>query len=294
MKKTERKTLKNNKAKTEFFIITGISGAGKSQAINCFEDLGFFCVDNLPLFLVDKFVSLSLSSSDKRFKKIALGIDIREGQDLSGFPKIISGLVIHPRVIFMDASDSVLLRRFSETRRKHPIGKSVAESIRTERKILSNIKAQAAKVIDTSDMNLQELKENIADLLKISQKEEMKITIISFGYKHGIPADTDIIMDVRFLPNPYYIKELKQHTGNEKKVKEYVMGFEDAKRFVKLFFTMLSNIIPKYVKEGKSYLSIAFGCTGGKHRSVVLANILKEYLVKKKFSVILKHRDIDK
>jgi len=294
VKKTERKTLKNNKAKTEFFIITGISGAGKSQAINCFEDLGFFCVDNLPLFLVDKFVSLSLSSSDKRFKKIALGIDIREGQDLSGFPKIISGLVIHPRVIFMDASDSVLLRRFSETRRKHPIGKSVAESIRTERKILSNIKAQAAKVIDTSDMNLQELKENIADLLKISQKEEMKITIISFGYKHGIPADTDIIMDVRFLPNPYYIKELKQHTGNEKKVKEYVMGFEDAKRFVKLFFTMLSNIIPKYVKEGKSYLSIAFGCTGGKHRSVVLANILKEYLVKKKFSVILKHRDIDK
>jgi len=286
--------LKNNKAKTEFFIITGISGAGKSQAINCFEDLGFFCVDNLPLFLVDKFVSLSLSSSDKRFKKIALGIDIREGQDLSGFPKIISGLVIHPRVIFMDASDSVLLRRFSETRRKHPIGKSVAESIRTERKILSNIKAQAAKVIDTSDMNLQELKENIADLLKISQKEEMKITIISFGYKYGIPADTDIIMDVRFLPNPYYIKELKQHTGNEKKVKEYVMGFEDAKRFVKLFFTMLSNIIPKYVKEGKSYLSIAFGCTGGKHRSVVLANILKEYLVKKKFSVILKHRDIDK
>lgn len=294
MKKTERKTLKNNKAKTEFFIITGISGAGKSQAINCFEDLGFFCVDNLPLFLVDKFVSLSLSSSDKRFKKIALGIDIREGQDLSGFPKIISGLVIHPRVIFMDASDSVLLRRFSETRRKHPIGKSVAESIRTERKILSNIKAQAAKVIDTSDKNLQELKENIADLLKISQKEEMKITIISFGYKYGIPADTDIIMDVRFLPNPYYIKELKQHTGNEKKVKEYVMGFEDAKRFVKLFFTMLSNIIPKYVKEGKSYLSIAFGCTGGKHRSVVLANILKEYLVKKKFSVILKHRDIDK
>ena len=231
MKKTERKTLKNNKAKTEFFIITGISGAGKSQAINCFEDLGFFCVDNLPLFLVDKFVSLSLSSSDKRFKKIALGIDIREGQDLSGFPKIISGLVIHPRVIFMDASDSVLLRRFSETRRKHPIGKSVAESIRTERKILSNIKAQAAKVIDTSDMNLQELKENIADLLKISQKEEMKITIISFGYKYGIPADTDIIMDVRFLPNPYYIKELKQHTGNEKKVKEYVMGFEDAKKF---------------------------------------------------------------
>jgi len=294
VKKTERKTLKNNKAKTEFFIITGISGAGKSQAINCFEDLGFFCVDNLPLFLVDKFVSLSLSSSDKRFKKIALGIDIREGQDLSGFPKIISGLVIHPRVIFMDASDSVLLRRFSETRRKHPIGKSVAESIRTERKILSNIKAQAAKVIDTSDKNLQELKENIADLLKISQKEEMKITIISFGYKYGIPADTDIIMDVRFLPNPYYIKELKQHTGNEKKVKEYVMGFEDAKRFVKLFFTMLSNIIPKYVKEGKSYLSIAFGCTGGKHRSVVLANILKEYLVKKKFSVILKHRDIDK
>src|SRR3989339_70595 len=283
---------KSNSKETQFFIITGISGAGKSQAIKCFEDLGFFCVDNLPLSLVDKFVSLGTSSRDSRFKKIVLGIDIREGEDLSNFPKIISGLSIQPRILFMDASDEVLFRRFSETRRKHPIGKSITESIKTERAILSNIKAQASKVIDTSNMNLQELKENIADLLKVSQKEEMRITIISFGYKYGVPSDADIVMDVRFLPNPYYVEALKNHTGNDKKVKKYVMGFEDAKKFTKSFFSMIANIIPKYVKEGKSYLSIALGCTGGKHRSVVLANALGDYLGKKGFSVTLKHRDI--
>ena len=141
-------------------------------------------------------------------------------------------------------------------------------------------------------MNLQELKENIADLLKVSQKEEMRITIISFGYKYGVPSDADIVMDVRFLPNPYYVEALKNHTGNDKKVKKYVMGFEDAKKFTKSFFSMIANIIPKYVKEGKSYLSIALGCTGGKHRSVVLANALGDYLGKKGFSVTLKHRDI--
>ncbi|MDD5688060.1 MAG: RNase adapter RapZ [Elusimicrobia bacterium] len=279
---------------TQFFIITGISGAGKSQAIKCFEDLGFFCIDNLPLFLVDKFVSLSSSSKDSRFKKIALGIDIREGEDLSNFPRIISNLTIRPRILFFDASDETIARRFSETRRKHPLGKLVIEAIKAERVILSDIKAQAAKVIDTSGMNLQELKETISNLLKISKKAEMRITVISFGYKYGIPTDADIVMDVRFLPNPYYVKGLKNSTGNERKVKNYIMGFEDTKKFIKLFFPMILNIIPKYIKEGKSYLTIALGCTGGHHRSVVLANLLKKHLTDRKFSVILKHRDIDK
>lgn len=279
---------------TQFFIITGISGAGKSQAIKCFEDLGFFCVDNLPLFLVEKFVSLSGSSGTARFKKIAIGIDIREGENLSDFPRILSNLNIRPRILFLDASDEVIVRRFSETRRKHPLGKLVTDAIKTERTILTDIKAQASKVIDTTDMNLQELKETIAGLLKISQKAEMWLTVISFGYKYGIPADADIVMDVRFLPNPHYVRGLKHRTGNEKKVKDYVMGFSDTKKFVKSFFPMISNIIPKYIKEGKSYLTIAIGCTGGRHRSIVLANQMREYLSKKKFSVILKHRDIDK
>lgn len=279
---------------TQFFIITGISGAGKSQAIKCFEDLGFFCVDNLPLILIEKFVSLSTASKDNRFKKIALGIDIREGENLTDFPRIISNLALRPRILFFDAADETIIRRFSETRRKHPLGKIVPEAVKTERAILSDIKEQASKVIDTTDVNLQELKETIAGLLKISQKTEMRITAISFGYKYGIPSDADIVMDVRFLPNPFYVKDLKHRTGCERKVKNYVMGFPEAKKFAKVFFGMILDIIPKYIKEGKSYLTIALGCTGGRHRSVVLANELKEYLSQKKFSVILKHRDIDK
>lgn len=269
-----------------------MSGAGKSQAIKCFEDLGFFCVDNLPLPLIGKFISLSMNSKDNKFKKVALGIDIREGEDLSSFSKIISSLDIRPRIIFLDASNVVIARRFSETRRRHPLRKPIAEAVGTERKILSDIKAQASKVIDTSDINLQELKETIAGLLKISQKAEMRLTVISFGYKYGIPVDADIVMDVRFLPNPYYIKELKNKTGLEKKVGNYVISFPAAKKFIKSFFSMILSIIPKYIKEGKSYLTIAIGCTGGRHRSVVLASLLKKYLSKKQFSVILKHRDI--
>jgi RNase adapter protein RapZ len=292
--KSNQNKFENFMVNTQFFIITGISGAGKSQAIKCFEDLGFFCVDNLPLFLVEKFVSLSTNSKDNRFKKIALGIDIREGENLSDFPRIISNLTIRPRILFLDASDDVIVRRFSETRRKHPLGKLIADAVKTERVVLADIKAHASKVIDTTSVNLQELKETIAGLLKISQKTEMRITLISFGYKFGIPSDADIIMDVRFLPNPYYVKGLKNHTGNDKKVKNFLLGFSDTKKFIKSFFSMISNMIPKYIKEGKSYLTIAIGCTGGKHRSVVLSNLLKEYLVSKKYVVLLKHRDIDK
>ncbi|MFH1540863.1 MAG: RNase adapter RapZ [Elusimicrobiota bacterium] len=279
---------------TQFFVITGISGAGKSQAIKCFEDLGFFCVDNLPLILIEKFVSLSIGSKYNKFKKIALGIDIREGEHLTDFQKIISNLAVRPMVLFFDASDETIIRRFSETRRKHPLGKNVPEAVRTERAVLSNIKEQSSKVIDTTSMNLQELKETIAGLLKISKNSEMCITVISFGYKYGIPSDADIVMDVRFLPNPFYVKGLKHHTGNERKVKNYVMSFPEAKRFAKSFFSMILSIIPKYIKEGKSYLTIALGCTGGHHRSVVLASEFKKYLSKNKFSVRLKHRDIDR
>src|SRR3989339_107002 len=220
---------------TQFFIITGISGAGKSQAIKCFEDLGFFCVDNLPLILIEKFVSLSAASRDNRFKKIALGIDIREGENLTGFSRIVSNLALRPRILFFDASDETIIRRFSETRRKHPLGKIVPEAVKTERVILSDIKEQASKVIDTTGTNLQELKETIAGLLKISKNSEMRITVTSFGYKYGIPADADIVMDVRFLPNPFYIKDLKHRTGNERKVKKYVMDFSEAKKFVRVF-----------------------------------------------------------
>jgi len=280
--------------KTQFFIITGISGAGKSQAIKCFEDLGFSCVDNMPLSLIDKFISLSISSTDKRFQKIALCIDIREGENLSDFFNVIKNLYIKPRIIFFDSSNETILRRFSETRRKHPLGESVIDAIKKERAILADIKANADKVIDTTNMTLQELKEMIAGLLSISQRTEMRLTVISFGYKYGIPPDSDIVMDVRFLANPNYEKKLKNLTGKDRRVENYVMSFSDTKLFIKSFFRMIIDIIPKYIKEGKSYLTIAVGCTGGQHRSVVIANQLKTYLVKNGFSVILKHRDAEK
>jgi len=280
--------------KTQFFIITGISGAGKSQAIKCFEDLGFFCVDNMPLTLIDKFISLSTSSADRRFQKIALCIDIREGENLSDFFNVIKNLSIKPGIIFFDSSNETILRRFSETRRKHPLGKSVIEAIKKERSVLADIKANADKVVDTTDMTLQELKEAIAGLLSVSQRTEMRITVISFGYKYGIPPDSDIVMDVRFLPNPNYEKKLKDFTGKDRRVENYVMSFRDTKSFLKSFFPMISDIIPKYIKEGKSYLTIAVGCTGGRHRSVVIANQFKTYLSRKGYSVILKHRDAEK
>ncbi|OQA91542.1 MAG: glmZ(sRNA)-inactivating NTPase [Elusimicrobia bacterium ADurb.Bin231] len=280
--------------RTEFFIITGISGAGKSQAIKCFEDLGFFCVGNMPLFLVDKFLALSLNSKDARFRKIALVIDIREGVTLADFYGVMSNLPVKPGVIFFDASNETIIRRFSETRRKHPLGRRVSDAVKLERTILTEIKAHADKVIDTTNMTLQELKETIASVLKISQKTEMRLSVISFGYKYGIPPDADIVMDVRFLPNPNYIRYLKKMTGRDGKVDRYLMKFPQTKKFMKAFFGIVDDIIPQYVKEGKSYLTIAIGCTGGRHRSVVIANRLKKFLIKNKFLVIVQHRDIDK
>ncbi len=286
----------NKSSAPNFFIVTGISGAGKSQTIKCFEDLDFFCVDNLPTALIPKFSEL-VKQSEGKLDKVALGIDIREGEFLDTFFDSLNDLKqqgFSYQIIFLDANTRVLVRRYSETRRKHPLGRNIIDGIREERKRLTEIKAAADKIIDTSELTIGELKEIIVSCLKLKRIKEMFLTIQSFGYKYGLPPDADLIFDVRFLPNPQYEDSLRSLDGNNKAVKKYVLDNLLGQQFMKIFFSLIKFLIPNYVKEGKSYLTICIGCTGGKHRSVVVADALKDLLEKEKFSFKLWHRDIDK
>jgi len=280
----------------DFFIITGISGAGKSQALKSFEDMGFFCVDNLPTTLIPKFSEI-VSQSEGRLNKVALGIDIREGEFLDTFFDSLSELKrqgFNYKIVFLEANTRVLVRRYSETRRRHPLGKSIVESIREERKRLTEIKARADKIIDTSNLTSGELKEVVATLLRPTEREILNLSVVSFGYKYGLPPDADLIFDVRFLPNPQYKNSLRNLDGNEKKIQKYVLANPVGKNFLKKFFSLIESLIPWYIKEGKSYLTIGIGCTGGKHRSVVVANALQEFLKKEKYMLKLLHRDINR
>ncbi|HCJ66885.1 MAG TPA: RNase adapter RapZ [Elusimicrobia bacterium] len=281
---------------TNFFIITGISGAGKSQALKSFEDMGFFCVDNLPTTLIPKFGEI-VNQSEGKLSKVALGIDIREGEFLDTFFDFLNELKrqgFNYKIIFLEANTRILVRRYSETRRRHPLGKSIIEGIREERKRLTEIKARADKIIDTSNLTPGELKEVVTKFLRPMEKGILNLSIISFGYKYGLPPDVDLIFDVRFLPNPQYENLLRNLDGNEEKIQRYVLDNPVGKSFLKKFFSLIEFLIPWYIKEGKSYLTIGIGCTGGKHRSVVVANALKKFLEKKKFVLKLLHRDIDK
>lgn len=298
--KWREKKRKRVKSDIKFVIVTGISGAGKSQAIKCFEDIGFFCVDNLPTTLIPKFAEVCRHSQGK-INKVALGIDIREGEFLddlfNGLEKLKEMEVIY-RIIFLEASDEILVRRFSETRRKHPLAKNeemIWSGIRKEREKLQEFKGKADKIIDTSHLTLGELKEIINSFcLDMKEKTEINFSLLSFGYKYGLPIDVDIVMDVRFLPNPQYVKSLSSFTGNDINVCKFIMGNIYSKKFLKKFFDLIKFLLPHYVKEGKSYLTIAIGCTGGRHRSVVLVNELKKLLEKSSINVQIRHRDIDK
>ncbi|OGS08800.1 MAG: RNase adaptor protein RapZ [Elusimicrobia bacterium RIFOXYA12_FULL_51_18] len=285
--------MRSNKGK--IFIITGMSGAGKSQALKCFEDLGFYCIDNLPVALIPAFSELV--KTNRHFKNVALGIDIREGRFFKGFVKsldTLGRLGLDYKVIFMDASDPAILQRFSETRHRHPLGKNISQAVREERKILFELKERANKVIDTSNLTLGELKEILAGALELKRSTEMKLTVISFGYKYGIPLDADLVMDVRFLPNPNYIPRLKHRTGLDKPVGFYISSRPGFKRFIADYTGQIKHLLPLYIKEGKSYLTIAIGCTGGKHRSVFIASQLAQNLSRFGFSVSEYHRDIRK
>lgn len=280
----------------KFFIVSGISGAGKSQALKVFEDFGFVCVDNMPIQMITEFVEICLKNP-KKYKKVVVSIDSRAGQSLELFQSILTFLKkkeIDYRIIFFNAQDSVLIRRYSETRRKHPLGKSVTEGIKLERKILDKLFGIADEIIDTSNMTIGELKENISKLAgeDIKSKENLDISVTSFGYKYGVPNDADIVFDVRFITNPNYVHGLKLKTGKDKAVQEYISKQKEFKTFFDLFAKLIEQTLPGYIKEGKSYLTVAFGCTGGRHRSVFIAEKMMNFLKSKKYKVKINHRDI--
>ena len=277
----------------KFFIVTGLSGAGKSQALKILEDLGFFCVDNLPITLLPKFSDLCRESGGE-FKNAALGIDIRAGESLTKLNSVLAHIKrekIDYKIIYFTTNDSTLLARYSETRRRHPLGKRVIDGIRKERRELEKIQSIADREIDTSNLTIGELKEILAKELEVSTDRNISISLLSFGYKYGIPIDADIVMDVRFLPNPNYVTSLRALTGRDPAVKRYVQKQKLYRSFLKQFLTMIDFLIPNYIREGKSYLTLAVGCTGGRHRSVVSAEAVAKHLKKKKYSVQIRHRD---
>lgn len=275
------------------FVISGVSGAGKSQALKVFEDFGWFCVDNLPIALIDDFARLVVKSPS--MTRVALGMDVREGRLLAMLPPLLremkgKGLDIH--VLFLDASDESLVRRFSETRHRHPLGGKVADAVKQERRLLAPIKGAADKVIDTTHLTLGELKEKISETLGLTRTREMTLQVVSFGYKNGAPIDADIVMDVRFIPNPHYIAALRRKTGLDEPVQKYILAQPIARRFLNDWLKLIAKLLPHYVREGKSYLTIAVGCTGGQHRSVFVTRWLAQKLRSSGHPVQEFHRDI--
>ncbi len=284
-----------------FVIVTGMSGAGKSTALKMLEDAGYFCVDNLPVALVSKFADLIFHQSGE-ISKVALGMDVRSGTALEGLEAILEKMVSKKydyEILFLDASDQVLIKRYKETRRSHPLApeERVDKGIILERTRLEFLKKHANYIIDTSQLLTKELKLELEKIFVRDEKfNNLFVTILSFGFKYGVPSDSDLVFDVRFLPNPFYIDDLKQKTGNEEVVKEYVMGFDSANIFLNKLEDMLEFLIPNYILEGKNQLVISIGCTGGKHRSVTLVNELYRRLNKneKEYGIRIEHRDIDK
>jgi UPF0042 nucleotide-binding protein len=279
----------------QLVIITGLSGSGKATVLKAFEDLGYYAVDNLPVGLIQKFAELTQDAPTVR--RAALVIDIREGLGLKQFPAIYKKLRrrIPATLLYLEADDSTLVRRFSETRRPHPLGinTSVSKSIQEEREQLAPIRAVADHIINTSKFNVHELREVIEDKFRGGREQaNIRIDITSFGYRHGVPPDSDLVFDVRFLPNPNYIPEFKNLTGRHPRVARYIRSFPQTVEFIERISELLVYLIPHYIREGKSYLTIAFGCTGGHHRSVMIASEIRKRLARAGFRVKETHRDV--
>ena len=281
----------------EFLVITGLSGAGKTQATHTLEDLGFFCVDNLPPALIPKFAEI-IKESQGRIRRVALVIDARGGEFFDTLGSALADLEasgIRFQIVFLDASDEILVRRFEETRRKHPLGDSILDGIRTERQRLQPLTEQAHKIIDTSTLTATELKHELADtFLATDGRRALTLTVTTFGYKYGIPLDADLVFDVRFLPNPYYVEAFRALPGNSPEVRAFVLGFEQTVEFQRRLHELLAYLLPQFTAEGKSHLTVAVGCTGGKHRSVVIGDDLARFLSEKGYAVRVKHRDVTK
>ncbi len=280
-------------------IVTGMSGAGKSTALKMLEDAGYYCCDNMPVSLVIKFAELAYSQEGAA-SNIALGVDIRSGNGLDELDDVLSELKkrhYEYKILFLDARDDVLVKRYKETRRSHPLAKMgrIDSGIRLEREKLWFLKEKADTIIDTSQLLTRELKQELEKIfVEDAQYKNLFITVLSFGFKYGIPSDADLVFDVRFLPNPYYVDGLRSLTGNDREIKDYVMQFDAAGEFLDKLEDMLKFLIPNYVLEGKNSLVIAIGCTGGKHRSVTLANAIAERLGGLEYGLKTEHRDIDK
>ena len=284
--------------KKTVFVITGLSGAGKSYASNALEDAGFYCVDNLPPDLIKQFVELASRGMGRNFR-LSLVCDVRGGTRFNDLFRALSGLKKHGishRIIFLEASEEILLRRFSETRRRHPLDSgSIKEDIAKERELLSDVRLRADVIIDTSSYGVSRLKEHMMEIIgSDSIQQPMNIVVSSFGFKYGLPKESDLLFDVRFLPNPHYVPNLAPLTGQTKAIQNYVLNDETSKEFKDRLFEFIDFLMPNYVKEGKSQLTIAFGCTGGRHRSVTFAELLSRHLKTRRFRVIVEHRDLER
>jgi RNase adapter protein RapZ len=278
----------------ELVIISGMSGAGKASALNTFEDLGYYCVDNLPVGLISNFAELVLDSAEIR--RAALVVDIREGARLDKLPQILASLrrILKTTLVFLEADEDALVRRYSETRRPHPLGRntSVKASLTAERRRLQPVRALADVVIDTTKFNVHELRRVLTERFQAGNKDKnILISCVSFGYRQGVPEDADLVFDVRFLPNPHFIPKFRPHTGRHPEVAKYIRSFAQTREFIRRISELLVYLIPHYISEGKSYLTIAFGCTGGKHRSVMIAEEVQKRLAKAGYNVKVVHRD---
>jgi RNase adapter protein RapZ len=282
-----------------FVIITGLSGAGKSYAIKCFEDLGYFCVDNLPTTLIPTFAELCAQSS-RDIRKIALGVDVREGEYLAHLMDALEDLRSRghrPEVLFLEATDETLVRRYHETRRRHPLAGegNVRDGIRVERRALAHLREEADRIIDTTALTVHELKDRLIESYGARDtRGALTVSLVSFGFKHGIPYDADLVFDVRFLPNPHFVEELRRRDGRDPEVAKYVLAGDESQELVTRLEELVRFLLPLYQREGKAYLTVAIGCTGGRHRSVTLVESLNSYVESLGFSPIVRHRDLNR
>jgi UPF0042 nucleotide-binding protein len=278
-------------------VITGLSGAGKSYAIKCFEDMGYYCVDNLPTTLIPQFVELCAQST-RRISRVALGVDVREGQYLSPLADVLAQLRLgghRTEILFLEATEEALVRRYQETRRRHPVGGTVLDGIRSERRLLAHLREVADRVVDTSHITVHQLRERLAELYgEAAGRGGLSVNLVSFGYKHGVPNDADLVLDCRFLPNPFFVEGLGGRDGRDAAVREFVCGSAEGREFLARLRDLLGYLLPCYQREGKAYLSVAIGCTGGRHRSVALVEALRPHVEERGLPVAVTHRDVDR
>lgn len=288
---------KARRGSRQLVLLTGLSGSGKGSVLKTFEDLGFYCVDNLPVDLIPTFSDL-FAEGRGEIERAALLVDAREGEKLARLPELVRQLrEEHPvTLVFVEATDDALLRRFSETRRPHPLGRDlpVREGIRQERRLMAPIRKIADVILDTTKFNVHELRQFIVEKFERQDRQPLLISLVSFGYRFGIPGDADLVLDVRFLPNPHFVPSLRPHTGKEPRVARYIRSFRQTGEFLKRLEGLFAFLLPHYIREGKSYLTVAFGCTGGRHRSVMMAEAMGRFLQRRGYSVKIVHRDIEK